>query len=958
MVHRHGLDYRLDLLVRDRVQLYAGDTGRRVEYTGMGYIEEKLLSAANIESLAALFRLRRIAVEEVAAEQCSVADLADRCRQRAQEFLATERYRSGYDPELFTARADLAFHLGQFLAGPETALLLAGPSGIGKSWEVCRWVDTLLGATAAPEQAVLPLPVATLRLPPGIADSASLMEAVMRQLQIGGRWKDWRRRLLALREAASPWTGTLVIVLEALNEYEGDRKALYRAVQALLAELAEQRLSGVKLLYTSREEYLPGFFAAGTAKQVLPDPAVHYHDHANPRRDPEGRVQAWLVMARWEDRELAEAYPRYQSRGGPTTPLAAVQTDASLVSLLSHPYWLKLACQTYGGRELPRGLVMLDLFRERVEQKLRSQPERWEWMKHLLAAMEELGTAAPPEDDLIQHPALREALLDREPSGLVSGLVQDQFLQRASLPQPESDLTLPALRFAHEGLGEYLLSERWLDQARTVADGIERFFRLPFWEDLAQRAEGFPLLAGGGVSLLARLGRQDPERVGSWIARLANELDGCFHEQFLHPVIRAALELGDGAQAPLVRAALDAKEPSATEALGTFFHGLALDYYATRWQWLAEPAVRRALDVCERLAAAHPERVDLAQHLGTTCNNLALFLVGHGRGEEAEGLYRRALDIRERLAAAHPERVDLAQELGTTCNNLAAFLVGQGRGEEAEGLYRRALDIRERLAAAHPERVDLAQQLGTTCNNLAAFLVGQGRGEEAEGLYRRALDVCERLAAAHPERVDLAQQLGRPATTWRCSWSTRGGGRRPKGSTAGRSISASGSPPRTPSGWISSWTRALPGPTCFCSSLTAPRHPLVRVSAGFRSDASEGRSRICPRSIATSAPDSVTASRSWLPVCLAILRYSNCWISTSSFREYLVARMQRSGIRGTVSPSPRFRQAPSKLRPLSAEQSGAPIKRVRVSEISGADLSELPRLHLPQNPLEFRNEAP
>ncbi|MEN8220499.1 MAG: hypothetical protein ABFS56_29945 [Pseudomonadota bacterium] len=130
MVKNLGLVHdNLAQLEKDRVQIYAGDTGKRIIYTGMGY-------------LAQLFKLRRIAIETML--DCSLNDLFDRCRQRCQEFLGR------------------------------------------------------------------------------------------------GKWKDWRKQLLALHENRRPWQ--LVILVDAINESR-EGKSLYDCFQKLIAELAQQKLN-------------------------------------------------------------------------------------------------------------------------------------------------------------------------------------------------------------------------------------------------------------------------------------------------------------------------------------------------------------------------------------------------------------------------------------------------------------------------------------------------------------------------------------------------------------------------------------------------------------------------------------------------------------------------------------------------------------------------------------------
>ncbi|RMD87177.1 MAG: tetratricopeptide repeat protein [Calditrichaeota bacterium] len=92
--------------------------------------------------------------------------------------------------------------------------------------------------------------------------------------------------------------------------------------------------------------------------------------------------------------------------------------------------------------------------------------------------------------------------------------------------------------------------------------------------------------------------------------------------------------------------------------------------------------------------------------MGTTCNNLAGFLEDQSRGEEAEALYRRDLEISERLAAAHPARVDLQLSLAISLGNFLIFLLQQKRTDEYTCLHPRLkkhVQLLERMLPHHPQ---------------------------------------------------------------------------------------------------------------------------------------------------------------------------------------------------------------------------------------------------------------
>ena len=112
-----------------------------------------------------------------------------------------------------------------------------------------------------------------------------------------------------------------------------------------------------------------------------------------------------------------------------------------------------------------------------------------------------------------------------------------------------------------------------------------------------------------------------------------------------------------------------------------------------------ETYYQEALDICERLAKAHPEAYEAK--VAITLNNLALLYSDTQRFDQAEEYYLRALEIWERLAKAHPEAYEA--KVAQTLNNIAALYYKTQRFDQAKEYYLRALEIRERLAKAQPE---------------------------------------------------------------------------------------------------------------------------------------------------------------------------------------------------------------------------------------------------------------
>eukprot|EP00741_Cyanophora_paradoxa_P023569 tig00021590_g22766.t1 len=141
----------------------------------------------------------------------------------------------------------------------------------------------------------------------------------------------------------------------------------------------------------------------------------------------------------------------------------------------------------------------------------------------------------------------------------------------------------------------------------------------------------------------------------------------------------------------------------------------------------AEPLLRRALGLRE--SSLGPAHSDVAESLLV----LAELLEAQNRFAEAEPLFTRALEIREGvLGGEHPETAEAMRGLAELCRE-------QGRFAQAEELYRRALGLQEgALGEGHP---DVAE----TATHLALVLGQMGRYPEAHALAQRALELREGL---------------------------------------------------------------------------------------------------------------------------------------------------------------------------------------------------------------------
>lgn len=182
---------------------------------------------------------------------------------------------------------------------------------------------------------------------------------------------------------------------------------------------------------------------------------------------------------------------------------------------------------------------------------------------------------------------------------------------------------------------------------------------------------------------------------------------------------------------------------------------------------LAEEDFRDAIRLLAPIAPLQPAA---AQELARAYNNLA-GLLEISAPEEADGLYRRAIEIDQRLVAAHPENREYKLELAKYHNNLAALASDRGEAARAEEHSQQAIRLLDELARLAPslavERAD--------AHSLRGMILEQTAPEAAASEYAEALGLFadlrhDRTVHALPDfhlrfgdlLLNLAAAAGRP----------------------------------------------------------------------------------------------------------------------------------------------------------------------------------------------------
>jgi tetratricopeptide (TPR) repeat protein len=178
---------------------------------------------------------------------------------------------------------------------------------------------------------------------------------------------------------------------------------------------------------------------------------------------------------------------------------------------------------------------------------------------------------------------------------------------------------------------------------------------------------------------------------------------------------------------------------------------------------------RRALLLCDKLVAAHPESEDDSSLLARTCSRIGTELTDLGVAEnsrasfdEALAMHLRAVALIEAAVRKDPTSASFRRSLGDELIALS-YLRALSRENLDEGLQEcaRAREIIQSQASSDPANAEARQDLSSTHFVTARLLQAKGDFAAAAQSYRRCLEILEPLVASHPNNVETAFDLVR-----------------------------------------------------------------------------------------------------------------------------------------------------------------------------------------------------
>lgn len=465
--HLHVLDPLREEVHRALMRLYAGLGDRPAalaQYLHCKAILQRELGVPPMPETEALFtRIRQTAPLEDHWQARREA-----ARKATEHQLAGMRAARNYLPEIYVPRPALDRQVDEFLRSDAAGLVLVGASGCGKTTFLARLAESRLER----DDLVLLLDASTLTL--------NLRQDLTRLLW-GAESVSAEEALAALgREAASKDRAVWIILdeLSAFHDLGAGPGELLRRLDSLIVSLHRQAGGlAVKFVLACREHPWQLLALGGAAN-------LNWQCYFG--REP-------LVIGQYTPEETRLAFDLYRKHFKIANDFDGLSEETR--ERFSTPFFLRLAAETWQGRDIPASGSERRLFHEYFERVASSPPVR-RFMADLTARIARQGDARLPLSSLRAAPAFRSALEGGPQSPF------EQLLEAGVLEVVGSEFS-PRLRFTHERLLEYLLARYY--QAQCAEGDIEK-------ECLIEMARGsldFPALWGASLAWL--LQDKDPD---------------------------------------------------------------------------------------------------------------------------------------------------------------------------------------------------------------------------------------------------------------------------------------------------------------------------------------------------------------------------------------------------------------------------------------------------------------
>jgi tetratricopeptide (TPR) repeat protein len=167
-------------------------------------------------------------------------------------------------------------------------------------------------------------------------------------------------------------------------------------------------------------------------------------------------------------------------------------------------------------------------------------------------------------------------------------------------------------------------------------------------------------------------------------------------------------------------------------------------------------------EICERVAAAHPENLEYQNRLLRSCRQLGVF-AQHSLADSTEAMrqYDRALQIARMCLTKKPDNDDYKAEVADTLGLMARVESGAGHLERARALLDENREIQESCSAEWKAGLRHRRDLAVLYDQLFDVCLRLGDPASARGFNERSAELTESILAERPQNFGILYNLVR-----------------------------------------------------------------------------------------------------------------------------------------------------------------------------------------------------
>ena len=182
-----------------------------------------------------------------------------------------------------------------------------------------------------------------------------------------------------------------------------------------------------------------------------------------------------------------------------------------------------------------------------------------------------------------------------------------------------------------------------------------------------------------------------------------------------------------------------------------------------------EDTIRATIQSVEALGIRFPAEIEFNSCLAQSLDQLGSLLSATGRKRDAEKQFRKALEIQQQLAKAHPSIPGFRYQAARIQNHLAVIMSEQGRCHLAEQANHRAVEALRKLTTDFPHRIAYQFEFARLKTDFGRLQFQLEHFDEAQRAFSDAIHILETLVTDEDSsprmRSDLATNYGHLGNT-------------------------------------------------------------------------------------------------------------------------------------------------------------------------------------------------